>query len=93
MVVVVDVEMFGTAYGLSCALLNVGNMIACWQIGDALEDNKFSLVMYIWLGMSVVSFIVSAIWNSVDYSYSNMPSNDDEQGDFSEDNLNKISLK
>jgi nitrate/nitrite transporter NarK len=96
MVVVVDDDYFGTAYGLTLAITNLCCVFANWYIGNILAEHV-EVVALIWATLSAIAFLLSLVWNVLDTTtggVANSPADDeeveeeDEEDDESEGLLN-----
>lgn len=87
MVAVVEEEIFGTAYGLTTALISVGSMFANWYIGRVF-DSSIKTVVLLWSAMAGTGLVLSVIWNVLDSStggLANSPADEDDEDEEEED--------
>jgi len=81
MVAILDNEYFGTAYGLTTALINLGLVFANWELGYVLQHHTDTAV-FVWGSLSGLAFILSVIWNIVDTTtggISNAPADETDE--------------
>ena len=55
--------MFGTAYGLTTAALNIGSMVLFYAIGKMFSTSNGHSTVIVWICIAALCLLISGVWN------------------------------